>query len=143
MELFYALVLEAMKFSPITRLQNILVKQFESDFSWAMAISILATQENLVKQKLMELGQDKKEIKEFLKGKGNNFSKLVEWLSQEIEKKEQRKLTLSFYKSSTLREMRNTIEHEGFDIKISKDDVDDILKDIKKFEKELFPSDEK
>lgn len=139
MEMFYLLIGEAMKFAPITRLQDILIRRFNSDFSWAMAVAVLATQENLVKQKLIELGHTKDQIKEFLKEKGNNFARLVDLLAQEIEKKEKRKLTLSFYKSSTLREMRNTIEHEGFDIKITKEDANDILKDIEKFEKELFP----
>ena len=138
MELFQTLLNDAIKFAPISRLQDITTRRFNADFSWAMAVSILATQENLVKEKLVKLGHTKDEIKDYLKQKGNNFSSLVDWLADEIEKKENRKLRLSFYKSSTLREMRNTIEHEGFDIKIDTDDVLDILNDIEKFEKELF-----
>lgn len=78
------------------------------------------------------------EISEFIKTKGQHFPNLVDLLSEKISKQEQRDVGLAFYKSSTLRVIRNKFVHEGYKMKITSEEVNDLLSDIEKFEKELF-----
>lgn len=139
-ELFTSLFVLALEQNPLSKLENIIKTRFDSDMNWAYAISILATHENLVKKKLIDLGMTEEQIEDFLKTKGQHFPNLVEYLSKLIMEKENRKVGLSFYKSSALREIRNKLEHEGYKQKIEKQDIIDLLNDIEKFEREIFPN---
>ncbi|MCH7561786.1 MAG: hypothetical protein IIC67_10565 [Thaumarchaeota archaeon] len=89
-----------------------------------------------MKKKLIELNESEEEIEKILKNL--KFQGLVNYLGKLIEKKEKRKLNLSFYKSSSLRNVRNKLEHEGYKQPVTNDEVLDLLKEIKKFEKELY-----
>jgi hypothetical protein len=60
-------------------------------------------------------------------------------LTKEIEQKENRKLGLGFFKSDTLRTVRNELEHRGYRHKVTKEQMLELLKDLKDFEKEIFP----
>ncbi|MEX0861603.1 hypothetical protein [Nitrosopumilus sp.] len=139
LELFQMMIGYFVEIWPLLEIDAIVRKHFNSDFQWPLAVSLLATQENLVKKKLIDLKMTKPEIEQFLKQKGNNFAQLVELLAEKIQSDEKRTVNVSFFKSSALREVRNKIEHGGFDIKVTKDDVLGLLADLKKFEKELFP----
>lgn len=137
-EFYYIIIGLIVELIPLFKLSDITEKRFGSDYNWAIAVSILATQENLVKKKLIDLGMAQIEIEKFLKDKGGKFSNLVDLLAEKIKEKEGRRVNLSFYKSSTIREVRNKIEHEGYDVQVRPDDVSDLLNDVEKFDKELF-----
>lgn len=138
LEMFFSLLILAFEQNSLYRLEEIIKRRFDSDIHWASAVSILAAHENLVKKKLIDLGMTEEQIEEFLKTKGQHFPNLVEHLSKLITEKEHRKVGLSFYKSSALREIRNKLEHEGYKQKIDKNDIDELLSDIEKFESEIF-----
>lgn len=138
-ELFIFILIGLFSLDTKDRIEKIIKKNFHNDGNWSYAVSILTIQENLVKKKLETMGMTKLEIKEFLKQKGNHFQNLVDHLEEKIKEKEKRNLSISFYKSHSLRDMRNKIEHEGFDVKVTSEDVKSLLDDIEKFEKELFP----
>ncbi|NIP62108.1 MAG: hypothetical protein GWN01_12005 [Nitrosopumilaceae archaeon] len=138
-ELFNYIIVGLIGLDTRDRIESILEKHFDNNFNWAYAVSVLAIQENMVKQKLTELGMTKIQIKKFLKEKGNNFSNLIDLLAEKIREKEKRKVRLRYYRSGTIRELRNKIEHEGFDVKVDDADVRDLLNDIESFEKELYP----
>jgi len=123
---------------PLTDLEKIVKERFGTDINWCLVVSILATHENIVKKKLTELKIKEDEIEKILKNK--KFYGLVDFLGKQIVKKEKRELSLSFYKSPALREMRNKLEHEGYKQPVTNDDVIELIKEIKKFEKELFAS---
>jgi len=125
----------------LTKLESLLKRRFNNDFNWATAVSILALQENLVKKKLLDLEYGEDEIKDLLNNKGKHFPNLIELLSEEIKNKENREVGLDFFKSSGLREIRNRLEHEGFKYSVTSSDVEDLLKDLEKFESELFQDD--
>ena len=137
-EMFTSLVVLALEQNPLTKLEDIIKRRFDSDLNWAFAVSILATHENLVKKKLIDLGMTEEEIKDFLNNRGKHFPNLVEHLSKLIKEKENRSVGLSFHKSSALREVRNKLEHEGYKQKIEKQDIVELLNDIERFEKEIF-----
>jgi hypothetical protein len=63
----------------------------------------------------------------------------MERITKEIEQKENRKLGLGFYKTDTLRTVRNELEHRGYRHKVSKEQMLELLKDLKDFQKEVFP----
>lgn len=138
-ELFTSLVLLMLELNSLSKLENIIKSRFDSDMNWAFAVSILATHENLVKKKLIDLGMSEDEIKDFLNNKGNHFPNLVDHLSKLIMEKENRSVGLSFYRSSALRAIRNKLEHEGYKQKITKQEIVDLLNDIEKFDHEIFP----
>jgi hypothetical protein len=136
-ELFYIILSVILELMPLLKLGDIVKKRFNSDYNWGLAVAILATQENLVKKKLIDLGMSKQEINKFLKQ--NTFSNLVDLLADKIKKEENRQVKLSFYKPSSLRDVRNKIEHEGYEVKVESDDILDLINDVEKLDKELFP----
>lgn len=137
MELFA--LLHSLSF--LKEIEGIVKRRFNFDYNWILAMSILSIHENIVKKKLEELGVTEDEIQKILKK--SQFQGLVKHLGKLIEKKEKRKLSLSFYKSPSIRTIRNKMEHEGYKQNVNKDDVVDLLNEIKKFEKELFPETKK
>jgi len=124
-------------FEPYFQINELVSRRFGLDENWTMAISILATHENLVKKKLSILGMPKEEIQQISRRKGLEI--LIEKLSELIEEKEKRNLSLNFYKSSALRKIRNKLEHEGYLQKVRRQDVLNLQKDIRDFELELYP----
>lgn len=125
------------QFQPYFQINEIISRRFGFDENWGIAIAILATHENLVKKKLDDLGMNKMEIGKLSKNQG--LDPLVNKLAELIELNEKRKPSLLFYKSSALRKVRNRLEHEGYDQIVTHKEVQDLLKDIKNFESELFP----
>jgi hypothetical protein len=117
-------------------LMTVMVKNyFGADENWLFAVAILATHENLVKKKLLDLGVPEAEIE----NENVKFRDLMDRLTKEIEQKENRKLGLGFYKTDTLRTVRNELEHRGYRHKVSKEQMLELLKDLKDFQKEVFP----
>ncbi len=98
----------------------------------------MATHENLVKKKLVELGMLEDLVEHLSRTKG--FPKLIDRLAKLIERREKRRVSLTFYKTSSLRTVRNKIEHEGYKLGVTRDEVFDLLKDTLRFETELFPN---
>lgn len=124
---------------PLYKLTDILQRNFDSDENWAFATSILAIQESLVKKKLLELDMTEEELQDFLNNKAKHFPNLIDEVAKRIEKMENRKVSLTFFKSTGLRDMRNKMEHEGYKTKVCKEEIPDLLNEITKFENELFP----
>jgi hypothetical protein len=121
---------------PLQLMTQMIRSHFGADENWLFAVSILATHENLVKKKLLELGVSEAEIE----NENTRFHELMERLTKEIEQKENRKLGLGFYKSDTLRTVRNELEHRGYRHKVTREQMLELLKDLKDFEKEVFPT---
>lgn len=121
---------------PLQLMTQMIRSHFGADENWLFAVSILATHENLVKKKLLELGVSEAEIE----NENTKFHELMERLTKEIEQKENRKLGLGFYKSDTLRTVRNELEHRGYRHKVTREQMLELLKDLKDFEKEVFPT---
>jgi len=119
---------------PLSLMTAMVKNHFGADENWLFAVSILATHENLVKKKLLELGVPETEID----NENVNFRDLMDRLTKEIEQKENRKLGLGFYKTDTLRTVRNELEHRGYRHKVSKEQMLELLKDLKDFQKEVF-----
>jgi len=136
-EFYYLTLSIVLELTPLLKLGDIVKERFNSDHNWGLAVAILATQENLVKKKLIDLGMSKADINKFLKQ--NTFSNLVDLLADKIKKEEKRQVKLSFYKPSSLREVRNKIEHEGYEVKVEFDDILDLIDDVEKLDRELFP----
>ncbi len=120
---------------PLTLMTAMVKSHFGADENWLFAASILATHENLVKKKLLDLGIPESEIE----NENMKFHELMERLTKEIEQKENRNLGLAFYKTDTLRTVRNELEHRGYRHKVSKEQMLELLKDLKDFQKEVFP----
>ncbi len=136
-EFFILLMLITMSNSRLYQLGTIIEKRFDSNINWTLSVATLATHENLIKKKLTELGTSEDEIEKIVKEK--KFGGLVEHLEKQILEKENRTMSLSFHKSSALRAMRNELEHNGFKLKITDKEIDNLLYDIEQFDKELFP----
>jgi len=47
-------------------------------------------------------------------------------------------LGLSFYKSSALKEIRNKLEHERYNLQVKPEELRDLVNEIEKFEKEIY-----
>jgi len=123
---------------PLVQLNNLVSRRFDADSNWSTAVAILATHENLVKRKLRDLGMSEAEIEKTSKEGG--LSPLVSQLVRIIKAKENRDVSLDFYKASGLRNVRNELEHRGYALKVSHDEMRNILKDVLRFEAELFPA---
>jgi hypothetical protein len=119
---------------PLSVIANMIASHFGADANWLFAVSILATHENLVKKKLLDLGVDETILEK------EAYPVLIERLAKEIQDKEQRKLGLGFYKSDSLRTIRNELEHRGYRYKVTREQMLELLKDLKDFEKEVFPT---
>jgi hypothetical protein len=122
---------------PLAQLNNLVSRRFGADQNWVFTVATLATHENLVKKKLAELGVSEQEIENLSKSGG--LSPLVSRLEKLIKSKENRQVSLGFYQASGLRTVRNELEHHGYAMKMSHDEMRGILKDVLKFEAELFP----
>jgi hypothetical protein len=122
---------------PLVQLNNLVNRRFGADGNWSTAVAILATHENLVKRKLRDLGISEAEIEKTSKEGGLN--PLVSQLVKLIKLREKRDVSLEFYKASGLRNVRNELEHRGYALKVSHDEMRNILKDVLRFEAELFP----
>lgn len=136
MQLQLLLAKSKITLQPLLELEQLVKRRFSNDVYWCIAIAILATHENLVKKKLIDLEVSEEEINKIEREK--RFSGLVDLLDKKIFEIEKRKVSLTFYKSSSLREQRNTLEHFGYSQPVVKEDVLELLKDITQFEKELF-----
>ncbi len=123
---------------PFQQLNAIVNRRFGAQYYWSLAVGLLATHENLVKKKLVELGMLEDLVEHLSRTKG--FPKLIDRLAKLIERREKRRVSLTFYKTSSLRTVRNKIEHEGYKLGVTRDEVFDLLKDTLRFETELFPN---
>lgn len=121
---------------PLVQLNNLVMKRFGADGNWVLAVATLATHENLIKKKLRDLGMSEKEIEDISRQKG--LSPLISRLVKLIESKENRQVSLGFYQASGLRAVRNEIEHHGYARKVAHDEMRNVLKDVLKFDAELF-----
>ncbi len=117
---------------PLSLIASMVANHFGADANWLFAVSILATHENLVKKKLLDLGVAEATLE------NERFPSLIEQLAKEIESREKRKLGLSFYKTSSLRTIRNELEHRGYRYKVTREQMLELLKDLKDFEREVF-----
>jgi hypothetical protein len=136
--LSFQLGVMAVNLEPLYQLNAMVARRFGGDGHWTLATAILATHENLVKKKLVELGLSEGKIEGISREKG--FPALVGILAKEIQRKENRRVSLAFYKASALRMVRNKMEHEGYNLTVKREEVLDLLKEIRKFEAEMFPS---
>ncbi len=132
------LQLQAVNYESFNQLTTIVSKRFNADYHWIVAVGLLATHENLVKKKLVELGVTQGEIEHLSRQRG--FVNLIQRLAREIERKEKRQVSLAFYKTSSLRSVRNKLEHEGYRLTVTADDVFELSRDTLRFETELFPN---
>ena len=123
---------------PLVQLNNLVVRRFGADGNWSTAVAILATHENLVKKKLIDLGLKEADIEK--RSKEGGLSPLVDQLVMLIKAKEKRDVSLDFYKASGLRNVRNQLEHRGYAMKVSHEEMRNLLKDVLRFEAELFAS---
>lgn len=121
---------------PLTRIEKIINFRFGSDLNWAIAMAILAIHENLIKKKLIELQVNENIIQQVEKEK--KFSGLVDLLRKKLEENNKKNVSLFFHKSSTLREIRNKLEHHGYKQTVSNEEVLELLNDLEKFEMVLF-----
>ena len=135
--LYFQMGVLVVNLEPLSELNTLVAKRFGADHNWTLAAALLSTHENLVKQKLADLGIPHEKIEQISRKEG--FASLLTLLAREIEAKEKRRVSLAFYKSSSLRMVRNKLEHEGYRQKVTKEEVFDLLKEIKRFEAELFP----
>ncbi len=126
---------------PFQQLNAIVHRRFGAQYYWSLAVALLATHENLVRKKLVELGMHEDEIEHLSRTKG--FMKLIDRLAKLIARKEKRTITLAFYKTSSLRSVRNQLEHQGYKLGVTREEVFDLLKDTLRFETELFPNPER
>ena len=136
--LLFNLQLQAVNFEAFNQLNAIVSRRFGADYHWTVAVALLATHENLVKKKLVQLGITQSEIEHLSREKG--FANLIHRLAREIDRKEKRQVSLAFYKTSSLRTVRNKLEHEGYRLTVTADDVFELLKDTLRFETDLFPN---
>jgi len=127
-----------LELEPFQQLNAIVHRRFGAQYYWSVAVALLATHENLVKKKLVELGMQEENIQKLSKSEG--FPKMIEQLATLIERKEKRNVSLTFYRTSSLRTVRNKLEHEGYKLAVTRDEVIGLLKDTLRFETELFPS---
>jgi hypothetical protein len=121
---------------PLEQLNNLVMRRFGADGNWVFTVATLATHENLVKKKLIDLGMSEKGIEDVSRQGGLN--PLVSRLVKLIESKENRQVSLGFYQASGLRAVRNEIEHHGYARKVTHDEMRNVLKDVLRFEAELF-----
>ncbi len=122
---------------PLGHLNNLVARRFNADQNWVFTVATLATHENLMKKKLAELGVSEQEIEELSRKEGLN--PIIRRLEQEITQREKRQVSLGFYQASGPRTVRNQLEHHGYNVKASPDEMRGILRDVLKFEAELFP----
>jgi hypothetical protein len=134
----YGIWLTQVNFEPFNQANAIVARRFGADQNWIMAIALLAIHESLVKKKLIELGVSDQELSNISRKRG--FGSLIDRLASQIERKEKRRITLTFYKTSSLRAVRNRLEHEGYKLTVTRDEVLDLTKDTLRFETELFPN---
>lgn len=135
-QLQFQMAMELHYLEPLFEANQIISRQFGFDQNWSLAIVILATQENLIKKKLVSLGMNEDEIIHISKGKG--IDSLLERLTSLMETKENRQPSLTFYMTSSLRKVRNRLEHEGYKQPVTNEEVLELLKDMKRFEAEIF-----
>ena len=135
-QLYLSLGALGIALDPLSQIINLVEPRFGADENWVLSIAALAAHENLVKKKLVELGVADGRIEKVSRDKG--FGPLVALLEKEIENKEKRQVSLAFYKSSSIRAIRNKLEHEGYKQKVTKDEMLDLVRDIRRFEGEIF-----
>lgn len=135
--LAFGIWLSQVSFEPIAQANGIVARRFGADQNWVMAIALLSIHENLIKKKLIDLGVSELEVSSISRRRG--FAGLIDRLATQIERKEKRRITLTFYKTSSLRAVRNRLEHEGYKLTVTKDEILDLTKDTLRFEMELFP----
>ncbi len=123
---------------PFQQLNAIVHRRFGAQYYWSLAVALLATHENLVKKKLVGLGMHEDALEHLSRTKG--FPKLINQLAKLIERKEKRTISLAFYKTSSLRTVRNQLEHQGYKLAVTREEVFDLLKDTLRFETDLFPN---
>ena len=126
-----------MELEPFQQLNAIVHRRFGALYYWSIAVGLLATHENLVKKKLVELGMGERDLQVLSRTKG--FRSLIDQLVTLVERKEKRKVSFAFYRTSSLRTLRDRLEHEGYKLNVTRDDVFELLKDTLRFETELFP----
>jgi hypothetical protein len=127
-----------MALEPLSQINALVARRFGSDQNWVLAAAILATHENLVKRKLADLGVSDEEVERASKAGG--LYPLIDMLERQILAKDKRQVSLEFYRASALRNIRNVLEHQGYNLKVSQGEMLDLLHDIQRFEKELYKS---
>jgi len=68
------------------------------------------------------------------------FVGLIDLLSEEMGVRDKRKLGLSFYKTSSLRAIRNELEHRGYRYRVTRNQMMELLTDHADFESGAFES---
>lgn len=126
----------AVNLEPFSQINSMVSRRFGADQNWTIAVALLATHENLVKKKLSDLGVTSDRIEHVSRQGG--FAPLLALLEKEIEGKEKRQLSLTFHKSSSLRAVRNRLEHQGYKQMVKREELIDLVKEITRFETELF-----
>jgi len=101
------------------------------DKNWLIGMSLIQLHENLLKKKLSQLGEkihpDQK------------MPQIISRLINSIKQKENRDVRLSIEISTGLKKIRDIVTHEGYKQKITKPDLENIIKEIKKVEEVLYP----
>src|SRR5437667_8099733 len=121
---------------PLSQINALVARRFASDQNWVLAVGILISHENLIKRKLVDLGVPNQIIENISKKEG--LHPLISMLEQKILDREKRSVSLEFYRSSALRAIRNKLEHEGYNLKVSQEEMLTLLRDIQRFENELY-----
>lgn len=101
------------------------------DKNWLIGMSLIQLHENLLKKKLSQLGEkihpDQK------------MPQIISRLINSIKQKENRDVRLSIEMSTGLKKIRDIVTHQGYKQKITKPDLENIIKEIKKVEEVLYP----
>lgn len=101
------------------------------DKNWLIGMSLIQIHENLLKKKLSQLREkiypDQK------------MPQIISRLINSIKQKENRDVRLSIEMSTGLKKIRDVVTHQGYKQKITKPDLENIIKEIKKVEEVLYP----
>ena len=110
---------------------DIVQRRLGFDKNWLIGMSLIQLHENLLKKKLSRMGE-----------KMHSDQKMPEIISRliiSIKEKENRDVRLSIEMSTGLKKIRDIVTHEGYKQKITKPDLENIIKEIKKVEEVLYP----
>lgn len=110
---------------------GIVQRRLGFDYNWMTCISLIQLHENLIKKRIEELGG---EIKD-----DDSIRILISKLSKRIEEKENRKVSVALLLSNGIKSVRDTMTHEGYKHSVSKGDLENILEEIQKLERVLYP----
>jgi hypothetical protein len=110
---------------------SIVQRRFGFDYNWLICLSLIQLHENMIKKKIVELGSQIE--------RDDKMPQLISKLSKLIEDKEKRKVSVSLLLSNGIKNVRDTMTHEGYKHSVSKEDLENIFEDILKLERTLYP----